>query len=39
MRKLFAVATLAGVALWAWKLWQQHQEDAAVWASGTDRVR
>lgn len=39
MRKLFGLATLVGVAVWAWKLWQQRQEDAEVWASGTDRVR
>jgi hypothetical protein len=39
MRKLFGIATLVGVALWAWTLWQRNQEDARVWASATDSVR
>jgi hypothetical protein len=39
MRKLLGVAALVGVAMWAWRAWQQRQEDAHVWASGTDRVR
>ena len=39
MRKLFTVASLVGVVMYAWKLWQQNREDAQTWASETDRVR
>lgn len=39
MRKLFGFVTLIGAAVVAWRLWQQNQADARVWASATDRVR
>ncbi len=39
MRKLFGMVTLVGAAVFAWRLWQQKQENAQVWASATDRVR
>jgi hypothetical protein len=39
MRKLFGFATLVGAAVLVWRLWQQNQADARVWASATDRVR
>jgi predicted negative regulator of RcsB-dependent stress response len=39
MRKLFGIVLLVGAAVLGWRLWQQNQADARVWASATDRVR
>lgn len=39
MRRLFGFVALVGAAVVAWRLWQENQQGARVWASATDRVR